>query len=115
MTGCNRWDEGVDVVVEGDAVRVTDDAMLERLVEAWTSKWDGRWRYEVRDGAFITNPERRSCSGLRPPRSSRSVKAPSARPVTAFDSRQRVRDGVQPHAGSQGVAGGAGGRRGDAD
>jgi hypothetical protein len=25
-TGCNRWDGGIDVVVEGDAVRVTDDA-----------------------------------------------------------------------------------------
>ncbi len=23
-TGCNRWEEGLDVVVEGDAVRITD-------------------------------------------------------------------------------------------
>jgi general stress protein 26 len=52
VTGCNDWDRGVDVVVEGDAVRVTDDALLERLAEAWTRKWDGQWRYEVRDGAF---------------------------------------------------------------
>jgi hypothetical protein len=52
MTGCNRWDAGLDVVVEGEAVPVTDDQRLERLAEAWASKWDGRWRYEVRDGAF---------------------------------------------------------------
>src|SRR6201991_108796 len=32
-----RWDEGLDVVVEGDAVRVTDDATLRRLAEAWTT------------------------------------------------------------------------------
>jgi general stress protein 26 len=51
-TGCNRWDEGLDVVVEGDAVQVTDEALLERLAQAWTTKWDGRWRFEVRDGAF---------------------------------------------------------------
>jgi hypothetical protein len=51
-TGCNRWDEGLDVVVEGNAVRVTDDALLRRLAEAWTGKWDGRWTFEARDGAF---------------------------------------------------------------
>src|SRR4030095_9864372 len=51
-TGCNRWDGGLDVVVEGDAVQITDDRMLERLAEAWATKWDGRWQYEARDGAF---------------------------------------------------------------
>ena len=51
-TGCNTWDRGVDVVVEGDAVQVTDDDVLGRLAAAWTAKWDGRWQYQVRDGAF---------------------------------------------------------------
>ena len=51
-TGCNDWDRGVDVVVEGDAVQVTDDDLLTRLAEAWATKWDGRWRYEVRSGSF---------------------------------------------------------------
>jgi nitroimidazol reductase NimA-like FMN-containing flavoprotein (pyridoxamine 5'-phosphate oxidase superfamily) len=51
-TGCNTWDRGLDVVVEGDAVQVTDDDVLRRLAAAWTAKWDGRWRYQVRDGAF---------------------------------------------------------------
>ena len=48
-----RWDEGLDVVVEGDAVRVTDDATLRRLAQAWTTRWDGRWDYQVRDGYFF--------------------------------------------------------------
>jgi len=51
-TGCNLWEEGLDVVIEGDAVRVTDEARLRKLAEAWEAKWDGRWQFEVRDGAF---------------------------------------------------------------
>ncbi len=51
-TGCNGWDGGLDVMVEGDAVRVTDDETLKRLAGAWTAKWDGRWQFQVRDGSF---------------------------------------------------------------
>jgi nitroimidazol reductase NimA-like FMN-containing flavoprotein (pyridoxamine 5'-phosphate oxidase superfamily) len=51
-TGCNQWDTGLDVVVEGDAVPLTDDDMLKRLAEAWTTKWDGRWQYKVGRGGF---------------------------------------------------------------
>jgi nitroimidazol reductase NimA-like FMN-containing flavoprotein (pyridoxamine 5'-phosphate oxidase superfamily) len=51
-TGCNGWDSGLDVVVEGDAVRVTDHEVLERLAGAWATRWDGRWQHEVRDGGF---------------------------------------------------------------
>jgi nitroimidazol reductase NimA-like FMN-containing flavoprotein (pyridoxamine 5'-phosphate oxidase superfamily) len=51
-TGCNQWDRGLDVVVEGDAVEVTDDGTLQRLADAWRTKWDGRWEFQVRDGAF---------------------------------------------------------------
>jgi general stress protein 26 len=51
-TGCSRWDEGLDVVVEGDAVQVADAGLLERLTDAWTTKWDGRWRFQARDGIF---------------------------------------------------------------
>jgi hypothetical protein len=51
-TGCNRWDEGLDAVVEGDAVRITDRDRLERLAKVWATTWDGRWQYLVRDGCF---------------------------------------------------------------
>jgi len=51
-TGSIHWNAGIDVVVEGDAVQVTDEDTLKRLAEAWTSKWDGRWQYKIRDGAF---------------------------------------------------------------
>jgi uncharacterized pyridoxamine 5'-phosphate oxidase family protein len=52
MTGCNRWDEGIDVVVEGLAVHVTDEKVLTRVAAAFAVKWDGRWQLAVRDGRF---------------------------------------------------------------
>jgi nitroimidazol reductase NimA-like FMN-containing flavoprotein (pyridoxamine 5'-phosphate oxidase superfamily) len=52
MTGCNQWDRGLDVVVEGDAVQLKDNDVLQRLAEAWSKKWDGQWQYEARNGAF---------------------------------------------------------------
>ena len=36
MTGANSWDSGLDVVVEGDAVQVTDENLLRQLAAAWT-------------------------------------------------------------------------------
>jgi hypothetical protein len=51
-TGCNRWDGGLDVVVEGDAVQVTDDAVLSRVAGAFAAKWDGRWQYTASGGCF---------------------------------------------------------------
>jgi general stress protein 26 len=51
-TGCNQWEGGLDIVVEGEALQVTDEDLLTRLAAAWATKWDGRWHYEVHDGAF---------------------------------------------------------------
>ena len=51
-TGCNRWDEGTDIVVEGKAVHVTDEKVLTRVAGAFATKWDGRWQLAVRDGRF---------------------------------------------------------------
>ena len=51
-TGCNEWERGLDVVVEGEAVQVMDESVLERLAATWATKWDGRWHYEVHDCGF---------------------------------------------------------------
>ena len=51
-TGCNTWEGGLDVVVEGAAVAVTDQDALRRLAEAWAQKWDGRWTWTIGDGCF---------------------------------------------------------------
>jgi len=51
-TGCNSWDHGLDVVVEGPAVQVTDKPTLERLAPLWKDKWDGRWVLSAHEGGF---------------------------------------------------------------
>jgi len=55
-TGCNQK-EGLTVVVEGDAVRITDQDALERLASVWATKWDGSWPYQVRNGYFYLYDE----------------------------------------------------------
>ena len=52
-TGCNALDEGLDLVVEDDAARLTDDARLGRVADAYLSKYGEDWRFVVRDGAFF--------------------------------------------------------------
>jgi len=49
-TGNDRYRSGLDVVVEGSAVRTTDDSLLRRLAAIWASKLD--WAFDVSDGAF---------------------------------------------------------------
>jgi len=51
-TGTNQWKSGLDVVVEGDASRVTDDARLRALASLWESKYNGDWHFDVADGEF---------------------------------------------------------------
>lgn len=51
-TGCNGWKEGLDVVVEGEAQRITARATLERLAAVWATKWDGQWQYQVTGTGF---------------------------------------------------------------
>jgi nitroimidazol reductase NimA-like FMN-containing flavoprotein (pyridoxamine 5'-phosphate oxidase superfamily) len=54
-TGCNSMTEGLDVVIEGDAVRLTDAARLQQLAERYTAKYD--WTVTVRDGGFAMDPD----------------------------------------------------------
>jgi malate dehydrogenase (oxaloacetate-decarboxylating) len=49
---------GIDVVVEGAAVQVIDSGTLSRLAEAFTTKWDGRWQFAVREGRIRCGPAR---------------------------------------------------------
>jgi nitroimidazol reductase NimA-like FMN-containing flavoprotein (pyridoxamine 5'-phosphate oxidase superfamily) len=51
-TGNNAWNTGLDVVIEGKAVRVIDDTRLRRLADAWESKYNGDWHFDVANGAF---------------------------------------------------------------
>lgn len=50
-TGTDRFRSGLDVVVEGQASRVTDADLLTRLAAMWQDKLG--WPYEVVDGLFV--------------------------------------------------------------
>ncbi len=51
-TGTNAYDEALDLVVEGEAVRIADDVRLGRLADAWVAKYGPDWRFTVQDGMF---------------------------------------------------------------
>jgi nitroimidazol reductase NimA-like FMN-containing flavoprotein (pyridoxamine 5'-phosphate oxidase superfamily) len=52
-TGCNALnEEGLDLVVEGDAVRVTDDAKLRRIASLYEAKYGSDWHFELNNGTF---------------------------------------------------------------
>ncbi|NGO70932.1 pyridoxamine 5'-phosphate oxidase family protein [Streptomyces boncukensis] len=59
-TGNDLWEEGVGLVVEGEAERVRDTARLSELAEAWAAKYGERWRFAVADGAFVSEPAGRA-------------------------------------------------------
>jgi nitroimidazol reductase NimA-like FMN-containing flavoprotein (pyridoxamine 5'-phosphate oxidase superfamily) len=52
-TGTNTWDRGLDVVVEGRAVRVTDAVALAALAAAIEAKYGDVWHFDVGDGVFL--------------------------------------------------------------
>jgi general stress protein 26 len=56
-TGNNTWAAGLDVVVEGSAVRVTDPDALQRLADAYEAKYGSAWQFDVGDGV-LTHGER---------------------------------------------------------
>jgi nitroimidazol reductase NimA-like FMN-containing flavoprotein (pyridoxamine 5'-phosphate oxidase superfamily) len=51
-TGTNTWAKGLDVVVEGKAVRVTDHDALQRLADAYETKYGSAWHFDVVEGGF---------------------------------------------------------------
>ncbi len=53
-TGRNTMDEDtLDMVVEGDAVRVRDAAELQRIADAYEAKYGPDWHFDVQDNAFV--------------------------------------------------------------
>jgi general stress protein 26 len=51
-TGTNTWAKGLDVVVEGTAVRITDRDELQQLADAYEAKYGSAWHFDVGDGVF---------------------------------------------------------------
>ena len=53
-TGVNTWDSGHDVVVEGTAIRLTDEESLQRFADVTREKYGDAWSYDI-DGDVLTH------------------------------------------------------------
>jgi Pyridoxamine 5'-phosphate oxidase len=51
-TGVNTWDDGLDIVVEGTAERLTGIDTLTELADAIREKYDGVWDFSPADDGF---------------------------------------------------------------
>lgn len=52
-TGRNSMrEDGLDLVIEGDAMRVTDTAALQRIADRYEQKYGAEWHFDVEDQAF---------------------------------------------------------------
>ena len=52
-TGCDTLNQGLDIVVEGLAVRVTDSAELQRIADTYLAKYGSDWTFKVQEAEFV--------------------------------------------------------------
>jgi len=77
-TGNNSWATGLDVIVEGTATRLEDHAGLERLADAYESKYGSDWRWEVADGMFKSGDNEAAVFRIEPSKVLAFAKDPHA-------------------------------------
>lgn len=66
-TGCNHWDEGLDIVLLGNAVLVRDRQVLQRVADAHNAKYGSAWPSDVDgDGNFRMHGSEALAYELRP-------------------------------------------------
>lgn len=54
-TGCNSIREGLDIVVEGKAVRVIYETQLRAVADAYMAKYGPDWLFDVQTDALVGN------------------------------------------------------------
>lgn len=64
-TGTNTWQDGLDVVVEGNAKRVIGRAALKQLADVFREKYGDDWDFENDDKVF--NPNQQAAHVYRVP------------------------------------------------
>ena len=65
-TGSNEFGEGLDVVVEGDANRVSDEPTLAKLADAFATKYDDVFGFRVGDEGFSLDEGMADVYEIRP-------------------------------------------------
>jgi hypothetical protein len=85
-TGNNTWAQGLDVVVEGTAVRVGDRDALQRLADAYEAKYGSVWHLDVGDGVFGTGEDAAAVFRIEPAKVLAFAKEPHAQTTYRFSA-----------------------------
>ena len=83
-TGNNAWASGLDAVVEGTAVRVTDNDTLQQIADAFEAKYGSDWHFEVGDGAFGSGELETAVFRIEPSKVMAFAKDPHAQTTYRF-------------------------------
>ena len=84
-TGTNTWAQGLDVVVEGRAVRVRDGEALQRLADAYDAKYGSVWHFDVDGDLFVAGDHGRAAVfRVEPAKLLAFAKAPHAQTAYRF-------------------------------
>jgi hypothetical protein len=51
-TGTNTWARGLDIVLDGEVVRVTDAARLQQIADTYEAKYGSDRHFDVKDDGF---------------------------------------------------------------
>ena len=86
-TGTNTWAQGLDVVVEGTAVRVTDHDALQRLAHAYEAKYGSAWHFDVGDGVYGAGEDAAAVFRIEPAKVLAFAKGPHAQTTYRFTDR----------------------------
>jgi Pyridoxamine 5'-phosphate oxidase len=86
-TGSNRWAAGLDVVVEGIAVRISGRDALERIAAAYEAKYGSAWRFEVGDDVFGAGDQSAAVFRIEPTKVLAFAKAPHAQTTYRFTAQ----------------------------
>ena len=83
-TGDNTWDQGLDVVVEGTAVRIVDRDELQGLADAFEAKYGSVWHFDVGDGVFGTGEDAAAVFRIEPAKVLAFAKEPHGQTTYRF-------------------------------
>lgn len=86
-TGTNSWAQGLDVVAEGTADRVTDRHTLQRLADAYEAKYGSDWHFNVGDGVFGSGDDAAAVFRIQPIKVFAFAKEPHAQTTHRFTTR----------------------------
>ena len=74
----------LDVVVEGTAVRVGDNAALQRIADAYEAKYGSVWHFDVGDGVFGEGERAAAVFRVEPAKVMAFAKQPHAQTTYRF-------------------------------